>query len=396
MSERDRAKERQGLLSPPGTGWIQILVCVVLVFTNSANVITLRVSRTQISGHSDDLGTGDENSAHGATGYIISTAIIMAESIKICISAFLYCREYLRGDAEDVGTARTTAESSAVSKRSVLKYPFFLFCKIFLNWKDTLQLAVPGCIYFVQNNLLVFALSKLDSVTFQISYQLKILTTALFTVLVLHRSISASKWISLSILMMGVVLVQYPASEDSSETSGETIENGLEDIAERKDKWGTAVGLLAVLAACVSSGFAGVYFEKMLQGVKSSLWLRNIQLALVGICLGLPSTLAHDWAEIAEGGFFRGYNSTVWVAVFFQACSGIAVALVIKYAGNLTKCLASAVAIIVSTLVSYYVLDDITLTPQFIVGGIVVLAAVFLYNLSWVRLCVVASVGSVC
>ena len=42
-------------------------------------------------------------------------------------------------------------------------------------------------------------------------------------------------------------------------------------------------------------------------------------------------------------------------------------------------------AIIVSTLVSYYALDDISLTPQFVVGGVVVLAAVFLYNLSWVR-----------
>ena len=78
----------------------------------------------------------------------------------------------------------------------------------------------------------------------------------------------------------------------------------------------------------------------------------------------------------------------VWVAILCQALSGISVALVIKYAGNLIKRLASAVAIIVSTLISYFVLNDIKLTPQFVAGGCVVVAAVFLYNFSSVRTCV--------
>ena len=107
----------------------------------------------------------------------------------------------------------------------------------------------------------------------------------------------------------------------------------MQDVVGRKDHWSTALGLGAVLAACVSSGFAGVYFEKMLNGVKSSLWLRNIQLALFGITLGLPSTLIKHWSELQAHprGFFQGYTRYVWIAIFFQACSGIAVALVIKY-----------------------------------------------------------------
>lgn len=40
------------------------------------------------------------------------------------------------------------------------------------------------------------------------------------------------------------------------------------------------IGVLAVLFACFSSGFAGVYFEKILKETKQSVWIRNIQLGL--------------------------------------------------------------------------------------------------------------------
>lgn len=40
------------------------------------------------------------------------------------------------------------------------------------------------------------------------------------------------------------------------------------------------VGVTAVLVACCSSGFAGVYFEKILKESKQSVWVRNIQLGL--------------------------------------------------------------------------------------------------------------------
>jgi len=39
-----------------------------------------------------------------------------------------------------------------------------------------------------------------------------------------------------------------------------------------------SIGLLAVIVACLTSGFSGVYFEKILKGSKTSLWIRNIQL----------------------------------------------------------------------------------------------------------------------
>jgi UDP-sugar transporter A1/2/3 len=73
---------------------------------------------------------------------------------------------------------------------------------------ETLKLLVPAGLYTLQNNLLFIALSSLDAATYQVTYQLKILTTAMFSVFMLGRQIDSTKWVSLVILMAGVSLAQ--------------------------------------------------------------------------------------------------------------------------------------------------------------------------------------------
>lgn len=69
---------------------------------------------------------------------------------------------------------------------------------------EILKLCVPSLLYTVQNNLLYLALTNLDAATYQVCYQLKILTTALFSALLLGRKFSPTKWLSLIILTIGV------------------------------------------------------------------------------------------------------------------------------------------------------------------------------------------------
>ena len=48
----------------------------------------------------------------------------------------------------------------------------------------------------------------------------------------------------------------------------------------REERTNALVGLIAVLAACFTSAFAGVYLEKLIKSTSDSVWIRNIQLGL--------------------------------------------------------------------------------------------------------------------
>jgi UDP-sugar transporter A1/2/3 len=103
-----------------------------------------------------------------------------------------------------------------------------LYASVFLG--DGWKLAIPALLYTLQNSLQYIAVSNLDAVHFQILYQLKvrlrfhsckgalaknsqILTTALFSAVMLRKSLSGKKWISLVLLTIGVAIVQLPTSE---------------------------------------------------------------------------------------------------------------------------------------------------------------------------------------
>jgi UDP-sugar transporter A1/2/3 len=69
------------------------------------------------------------------------------------------------------------------------------------------KLAIPSGLYAIQNNLLFIALSYLNAATYQVSYQLKILTTALCSVFMLGKKVQKHQWFSLCMLAIGVAFV---------------------------------------------------------------------------------------------------------------------------------------------------------------------------------------------
>jgi len=233
--------------------------------------------------------------------------------------------------------------------------------------RETILLAIPASLYVLQNNLLILALTNLDAGTYQVTYQLKILTTAGCSVLLLGRRLTPRQWVSLLVLVAGVVLVQSPNK----------VAN---DLAPKQQD--SLTGLVAVLVACCSSGFAGVFYERLVkQSCQTSMVIRNLQLGLFSLLFSCTTMLTYNWTDIQKLGIFYGYTSSVVAVICLQAFGGLVVAATIKYADNILKGFATSVSIIMSGLVSWLLLDDLSPGPAFMAGACLVLAASLLYSL---------------
>lgn len=234
---------------------------------------------------------------------------------------------------------------------------------------DTFKVCVPSLVYIIQNNLLYLSASHLDAATYQVTYQLKILTTAIFAVFILRKKLFATQWGALFLLVLGVVLVQLASSDESA--------SGSSNLGMPEQN--RVIGFSAALGACVLSGFAGIYFEKILKGSDISVWMRNVQLSLLSLPFGLITCLLNDGHKILTDGFFFGYDVFVIYLVVLQAGGGLIVAVVVKYADNILKGFATSLAIIISCVASIY-LFNFNLTFQFAVGAFVVICSIFLYG----------------
>ena len=230
---------------------------------------------------------------------------------------------------------------------------------------EILKVSVPSFLYVVQNNLLYLALSNLDAATYQVCYQLKILTTALFSATMLQRKFSNSKWLALVILTIGVAIVQ---------TSGNSADKVEADTDQNR-----TLGLCAILFAACTSGFSGVYFEKILKGSSTSLWVRNIQMGIPSMVISFLTVFIQDGRIVAEKGFFVGYSPLVWTVVVIQAVGGLIVAVVVKYADNVLKTFASSFGIVISCIVSA-IFFDFHPNFAFLCGSSLVVLSSVLYS----------------
>lgn len=180
----------------------------------------------------------------------------------------------------------------------------------------------------------------------------------------LRKKLLSTQWGSLFILVCGVALVQLSQGGETRVLS----------VAQNR-----ALGFSAALGACFLSGFAGIFFEKMLKTSDLSVWMRNIQLSLLSLPLSFVGSFINDGSEISEKGYLFGYDLFVYFLILLQAGGGLIVAVVVKYADNILKGFATSLAIVLSCLASM-VLFSFQLTLQFTMGTMLVIMSVFLYG----------------
>lgn len=236
------------------------------------------------------------------------------------------------------------------------------------GWRDFLSLAVPSGLYVIQNNLQYVASSNLSAALFQVLSQMKIITTAVFAVLMLGRNPSPMQWASIVALTIGIAIVNL-SQEKQIDLSGQQSR---------------LLGILCILCSSCTSGFSGVYFERMVKSTSSSIWVRNIQMSLIGLLISSVACVGKDLDSILTHGFFKGYNAIVWSVILLQAVGGLVVAMVVKYADNILKGFATSGAIIVSCVAASYIFQNSNseseLNSLFIAGASVVSLSAFMYG----------------
>lgn len=190
------------------------------------------------------------------TPYIASTVVLFTEPLKLLLSLI----------ACFVFDARLNIWSFIE-----------LFQKALLDeGGDIIKLCVPAALYIIQNNLQYTIES---APLFMVMYQMKVITTAVFYSTLLQRRIRRMEWMAVITVTMGVAMVQSSQKEFHAHHAS------------------NIVGICSVIVACLTSGFAGVYFEKILKASKTSIWMLNIELSLLSCILSVVSTNFLNFSE---------------------------------------------------------------------------------------------------
>lgn len=257
--------------------------------------------------------------ADGGVLYIASTAVLLTEFAKVAVSVVVM----------------------ASSSGSFTKLPTYVSQQ--LSPADSLQLLVPAFVYNVQNNLIIYCLSHLDAPTYQVLAQLKLLTTAGFSVLFLGKRLHRLQKIALVLLVAGV-----SAFYTCGDTDVETADGGR--------SWSSTMrGIVGAVGVAISSGFAGVYLEYVMKHTRStpvSPHIINLYMSLYGGVSAAATVYAKDGSAVSERGFFSGYNAVVVLMIISSASGGILTSIVISILDNIYKNFAVAVAVYISAFVS--------------------------------------------
>jgi len=144
------------------------------------------------------------------------------------------------------------------------------------------------------------------------------------------------------------------------------------------DDGNVILGTLAVLTEVTLSGFASIYFEKVVktdpEGQNLNIWERNFQLALGSFPVYLGFILVGNGGKL-----FNGWSKVTFVLALLGAAGGLLVALSIKYGDAILKTLATTGAIVLSSILDHVWLQG-PLTASMALAGCVVVTAIFDYS----------------
>jgi UDP-sugar transporter A1/2/3 len=169
----------------------------------------------------------------------------MGEVLKVCVSAYLTVKE-------------TESEVPEAGYKRLIWLSF--------NSKKVIVLVL---LYTTSNMLTYYALARVEAAVYTVLQQLKIFSTAIFSVLLLGKALTGTQWRALALLVVGCILVASPHISAPAKaasrrflaysTTDATSQNTEESLS------GVFLGICAVIVMVIMSGFSATYFEGILK-----------------------------------------------------------------------------------------------------------------------------------
>lgn len=219
--------------------------------------------------------------------------------------------------------------------------------------KGSVLYAVPALLFIVQNNLNYRAMQLLDPPTFQLWACWKLVPAGIFARIFLGQQYTSVQWSALVLLVLGMATTKLD------------MHPGVADANDQGQVFGISILLLN---GCLS-GFSGVLNEWLIkaQNPMAPLMWKNAQLYFFCVLVAAPSAmLSFSWSPLAV------------IIVVVNACTGLCVSAVLKYADNVIKGFSTSAAVLCAALLSILCCGFVA-NRAFVVGSLIVCVSFYQY-----------------
>mmetsp|Transcript_22557 Transcript_22557/g.49416 ORF Transcript_22557/g.49416 Transcript_22557/m.49416 type:complete len:408 (-) Transcript_22557:318-1541(-) len=313
---------------------------VILVHSSSA--------RPTEDNQSGDEATNDNTNRQYKYSAVL--VILLAEILKLVLSILGFAW---------VGTRTTESLQTAKNQLHAALTP-----------KRFLRFGLPALVYTIENHIRFAVLKELASpVTWVVFSHTEIPIVALMTVFCLNRRLTRAQWISVILLVDGVMASQVAICESRL---GVKCEH-LSDFP--------LAALCMVLLSALMAATAGTAVEYLFkEEYSTSIHLQNAQLYIWGIFSNLTVLMVQEQESIQRGTLWDGIDLKVIMILVTMALQGLCVAAVVKHMSNVAKVYASACGLFVAAIMSA-IMSDFDVTLPFALAAVVVCCALYLYHM---------------
>lgn len=170
---------------------------------------------------------------------------------------------------------------------------------------------------------------------------------ALMSVILLGTSVSTRKWRTLFMMVCGVVIISVSSAPNQQRNPSTTVDSSYAEYL---------VGIMCAATQTILSGFAAVYFEKVLKSQQEkepfNVWDRNIQLAVISIVIYFPTATYETNFDL-----LTGFSPLIWFICLLHAAGGILVALSVLYSDSIAKTVAVCGGLVLTTVMGHQMFD---------------------------------------